>query len=196
MLRFDYSGTGDSAGDNTIASLDSWLDDTATAIDELKDSANVRKAALIGIRFGASLALLATRPRADVEAIVLWDPAVRGDSHLAELFALDHAAAAPGDGDLVGVAGFALTQDFRRQIESVDLMTDGAHPATRMLVVVSEERPDYVALHGHLQARINSRCEYRHIPSGGNWVEAEQLGAALLPQAIIHGIVSNLSQEA
>jgi pimeloyl-ACP methyl ester carboxylesterase len=195
VLRFDYSGTGDSAGDNTDASLDGWLDDVATAIEELKDSAGVRKVALIGIRFGASLAFIAARARSDIDVIVLWDPAVRGNEHLAELIALDPGGV-PADGaGAVGVGGFALSPGFRRQIESVDLMTGATDPARRMFIVVSEERAEYHALHEHLRGAVDGRCEYRHIPSGGSWVEAEQLGAALLPQAIIQGIVSHLSQE-
>src|SRR5690606_4717969 len=39
VLRFDWYGTGDSAGDMSDARLDGWLDDLGQAIDELRDTA-------------------------------------------------------------------------------------------------------------------------------------------------------------
>ncbi len=194
-LRFDYSGIGDSAGDNTDAALDTWIDDTRSAIDELKDTAGLRSVCLVGIRLGASVAYLAAMDRMDVDAVVLWDPVVNGRDYVAELLSLDaHGGAPAADASgAVGVAGgFALTPAFRQQIVAIDLMRTGAHPAKRLFAIASEERPEYLRLRDHLQSQP-AFMGYAHIPSGGSWVDVEQMGAMLLPQAIIQHTVKSLA---
>lgn len=195
-LRFDYSGTGDSAGENADASLVGWLDDVATATEELKDTAGVRAVSLAGIRLGATLGFLVGGVRSDVESVVLWDPVVRGAAYVNEILDLE-AGHAPGHGSnerggAIGVGGFALTPEFRAELDTIDLTKVPRPGAKRLELVVSEERPEYHLLREHLKSLPGSTT-YRHIPSGGDWADAERLGAALLPQAIIQEIVSSYS---
>jgi pimeloyl-ACP methyl ester carboxylesterase len=84
-LRFDYSGTGDSAGRLADARLADWTADVGRAIDSLRERAGVERVALVGVRLGATLALLAARDRSDIEALVLWDPVIWGRAYLREL---------------------------------------------------------------------------------------------------------------
>ncbi|MBM4040952.1 MAG: hypothetical protein FJ290_20830 [Planctomycetes bacterium] len=57
-LRFDYRGTGDSQGPFTDFSLAGALRDIAAAAAFLRERAGVQRIGLIGLRLGASLALL------------------------------------------------------------------------------------------------------------------------------------------
>jgi pimeloyl-ACP methyl ester carboxylesterase len=67
MLRFDYSGTGASAGNFEDGTLDSWLEDTLAAIDRLTDGPLI----LIGSSMGGWIALHVTLRRPDrVRALV------------------------------------------------------------------------------------------------------------------------------
>lgn len=85
-LRFDYSHTGDSAGDSRAATLDAWLRDITTAATELQTTTGVRRIALVGMRLGATLAALAAgRDGLRVRHAVLWDPVIDGRSYLNEL---------------------------------------------------------------------------------------------------------------
>jgi pimeloyl-ACP methyl ester carboxylesterase len=84
VLRFDYSGTGDSAGECEDATLEQWVADIHAAIDELKEMAQVVSVALIGMRLGAALAALAATNRPDVDRLVLWDPVSDGSRYFAE----------------------------------------------------------------------------------------------------------------
>lgn len=84
-LRFDYSGTGDSAGDLEQARLDDWVGDIGRAADELRARTGVAQVSLIGIRLGAALALAASEGRQDVESLALWDPVIWGRAYLREL---------------------------------------------------------------------------------------------------------------
>jgi len=93
VLRFDWSGVGDSAGDLEDASIERWLDDVEVASQELRDATGVARLVIVGMRLGAALAALSlaqTRP----EAIVLWEPVWSGARYLADLEVLDAAAVA------------------------------------------------------------------------------------------------------
>lgn len=193
VLRFDYAGIGDSAGDNTLASLEGWQSDTHTAIDELKDTAGVKQISVVGVRIGASLAYLASRKRSDIDCVVLWDPVVSGSEYVDELVALaDEPGKAPA-GETIGVTGFALTAAFRDELCAFDLTRVGPSAARRLFQVASEPRPAYARARDHFRP-LGAGFQHADIPSGANWDDAEQMGAVLLPQAIIQGVVLHLSQ--
>ncbi len=79
-LRFDYFGTGDSAGEACDTSVAGMQADVLMAIETLKDLAATEKVSLIGLRAGANVAAgaAASTPGA-IEALVLWDPILAGD---------------------------------------------------------------------------------------------------------------------
>jgi pimeloyl-ACP methyl ester carboxylesterase len=80
VLRFDYYGTGDSAGstgDNDVAGS---RRDVETAMAELGDMTGLEKLTLVGLRLGACLAAdVSARRAAKVDALVLWDPLTADD---------------------------------------------------------------------------------------------------------------------
>jgi len=81
VLRFDYSGIGDSAGLFSDATLDDWLEDVTHASNELIDVSGVKKISLLGIRFGGTLAVL-SKEKLPVEKTVLWDPILDGKEYV------------------------------------------------------------------------------------------------------------------
>jgi alpha/beta superfamily hydrolase len=91
VLRFDYYGTGDSAGDSDEGNPHRWCDDIEAAMSELKDMTGAMQVTLIGLRFGANLAArVAGRDLRGVEALVLWEPLASGHDSVASL-PKDHA---------------------------------------------------------------------------------------------------------
>src|SRR3984957_3106148 len=105
-LRFDYYGTGDSGGDPaTVASVDVWLEDVATAVGFLRDGGWPR-VGLIGMRAGALLAAEAAG-RGAADFLVLWDPVTSGRAFLRESTLLGRQAIAAQweEGRLVSSAG-------------------------------------------------------------------------------------------
>lgn len=195
-LRFDYTGVGDSSGNDTDATLQGWIEDIGLAIDELKDTAGVDSVSLVGIRLGASLAWLASRERRDVSQVVLWDPVVSGRDYIAELIEVSespaHATASAVRGETIGLGGFGMTDALRREIEAIDLCATTGHAVPADFIVVSEERPEYARLREHLAAR-GAASRFAFVPGTSSWVDAEQMGAVLLPQAIIQAIVASLA---
>ena len=64
--------------------------------------------------------------------------------------------------------------------------------AEHVLLVVSEERTEFDQLQAHLAATTpNSSCHL--VPTTANWDDVDRMGAVLLPQKIIHDIVTYLS---
>lgn len=85
VLRFDYSCTGDSAGDEADASLATWHDDVRAAHAELQDRSQAPSVVWFGMRFGALVAQQAVRRDLAPSRLVMWDPVVDGRDYLALL---------------------------------------------------------------------------------------------------------------
>lgn len=203
VLRFDYGGTGDSAGEGEDGSVDRWIGDIGAAVDEIRDTAGVERASLVGLRLGASLGALAARQRTDFDRVVLWDPIVSGERYAEELLAFADLHGANGrNGEMrvwpdrtVGIGGFPMTPALRAGIQGVDLAQGPPPNAARVDVIVSEERPDCEALSGRWSAAgVDTR--YRCVPSENRWAEGDEFGSALIPQDIIQVIVESLVTEA
>ena len=195
VLRFDYFGTGDSAGESDAGDVSRWTHDIGTAIDELKDTAGVAKVSLVGLRVGASLAAAVAAERKDLDRIVLWDPVVAGKPYVEKMVLTEQAdAGARRDATLgtIGIKGFPLTSRMRQGLEHIDLRDLTAPASGRMIMTVSDERAEFVAFRDAMAGR-RIGLTYRHIPSAGNWDEIDQFGSALLPQSIIQGIVACLT---
>jgi len=197
VFRFDYFGTGDSAGASEDGSLAQWLQDVGSAIEEFRDNAALRSVSLVGLRLGAALAALAASARSDIEKLVLWDPVVRGPSYLAELLAASKSPAARqgSPSGTIGVLGFPLTPAMRDELVQLDLLRLEKLAAREIEIVVSSERPEWNELHAALVSRGHP-ARLACIPSGGNWNEVDNFGSALLPQELIQGIVARFEREA
>ncbi len=200
VLRFDYYGTGDSAGDTEAGGLAQWTADIATAIEELRDTAEVPRVSLVGLRLGALLAARAAARRDDVECVVLWDPVVAGAAYLDELFESKVGARAGVRADLadrtatIGVMGFPVTPPLRRDLEAANLLDLAAPAGSKRLVIVSQERPEYAAAGSHRPAGAGP-VRFELVPSEGSWNEVDDYGGALIPQRLIQHIVAYLAEE-
>lgn len=84
VLRFDYSGTGDSEGSSETAMLSRWLEDTLQASATLKKKSRQNRLVLLGTRLGGTLALRASC-ELGIRQLILWDPIVDGSAYLDEL---------------------------------------------------------------------------------------------------------------
>ena len=192
VLRFDYFGTGDSAGDMTEASLAGWQSDVQTAIDELKDMAGLNRVSLLGLRLGATLAAqAAAQRRKDVDAVVLWDPVVSGRDYLAELCETDEqvlprAAQAGGGLELLG---FPMIDALTRQVAALDLASHVAGLPARSVVVVSAPLPSHTGLRAALQQAGDGRIFLEAVAGLPAWLEDRDSGAGAVPVRVLQRIV-------
>jgi alpha/beta superfamily hydrolase len=138
VLRFDYDGTGDSAGDQWDAGrVAAWRASIGAAVAHLRE-AGLDQVALVGVRLGATLCLLeGAAIRAD--RIVAWLPVVSGRRYSRELRLLATQVPEELDPlDPVGTMTFAgnvfSAQTFD-DLRGLDLTALSDPPADAVLVV-------------------------------------------------------------
>jgi hypothetical protein len=159
-LRFDYRGTGDSAGDEQAADLERWREDVRAAAEWCRARSGRTRLCAVGLRLGASLVALESSRDRGFDAAVLWDPVVTGRSYLEELEALEQQfrrGLPGGDGGRAETNGAVLGFDYppalRSAIAALDLaqarsqgtraalwIRTGAVPAELALGCPREER--------------------------------------------------------
>ena len=168
-LRFDYHGTGDSAGsDLDPHRLDAWLASIHAACDTLRRRSGVGTIALVGVRIGATFAAVAAQRRYDVAGLVLWAPVASGRGFLRETGALARLTA--HDDMLAGLpegaasaSGFVVAPETAEQLTALDLSQLERRPARRVLIVPHEDAPGAEATAGALHAR-GAEVETRALP--------------------------------
>ncbi len=173
-MRFDLYGCGDSEGEWEGGTLERWVGDVTSAARVLRDEARVDDVALVGLRFGATLAALAAGP-ARASRLAMVQPVVRGETYASELLMANLAAemvlhrrvgvtreglvAQLDAGGEVNLFGYRFTSAQYRALRTVDLARDlGAEGAPALVVDVARtptarEPRDLQALAAALGAR-------------------------------------------
>jgi pimeloyl-ACP methyl ester carboxylesterase len=157
VLRFDYFGSGDSAGEPEQAGVERWCADIREAACELQDLAETRRVSVVGFRLGAALAALATREVPAVRDLVLWEPAVSGRLHVRELREIQRSKlrlttnpARTGPDELLG---YAFPTALRADIERIGIDELAGCQAERVLLFATERRAEHLALCARLRDR-------------------------------------------
>ena len=159
-LRFDYDGTGDSAGNDLDPDrVRAWINSVHVAIDSLRRDQNCSQVVVLGIRLGATLAALASAEREDVAGLVAIAPVVNVKTYLRELRALQMASAsatAPTSQDASGadateVTGYLIATSTRESLNAIDLLKTSRVPAPAMLILERNDLPGNDKWAAHLQ---------------------------------------------
>lgn len=122
-MRFDYDGTGDSAGDDHDPDrVAAWGRTIAAAIGAARAWQRDAEVVLIGLRLGGTLAAHVAQ-HLPVDSLVLWNPCVAGRNALRELQALAMAGeqAPGGDGGELECAGYTYTEGTRAALGALDM---------------------------------------------------------------------------
>ena len=131
VLRFDYPGTGDSAGGEWEPNLvKSWRNSVGDAVDLLRQN-DVADVQLLGFRMGATLAASFLGEQSAVSGVALWAPCVSGRTYAREVRALALLSAAhrPPQGvtadwfpaDSLEAVGFEFTSSTLDEFKELDL---------------------------------------------------------------------------
>jgi len=173
VLRFDFRGHGDSDGRFEETSVATRLSDIHCAAKFLREQTGGRlqNINLLGLRFGATLALLAAGKLEGVSRLVLWEPIVNGAKYMKDLlrsnlvtqttvykairFTREDLVEQMKNGGTVNSEGYLLSYPLYVETEAVDLLAGEVPPAAATLLVQigSPGRPvkkDYAALQERL----------------------------------------------
>jgi pimeloyl-ACP methyl ester carboxylesterase len=193
-FRFDYHGTGDSAGsDYEAGRVSSWLASVSAAIDEARRQTGATEVTLVGVRLGSLLALYAAANRSDVAAIVAWAPVHSGRARVRELRAFEKLMSGydPMPGDIpegaVAAAGFIFTAESVAQLGALDVKELARPPASRVMIVPRDDVPTDDKLGVALEAL---GVQVTRAPLKGFQVMMRDAHATEVPTEAIEGIVA------
>jgi pimeloyl-ACP methyl ester carboxylesterase len=199
VLRFDYSGTGDSLGEATDSSVEAWVSDIGIAADALQHASGAKKVSIVGLRFGATLAMLASargdlRPR----QLLMWDPIVDGGAYLKELEtqhraymkyelgdAFQDRVAKHPDGSPVEVFGTPMSAELASEMRAIDLAK--VKPVAEQITILST-RPSE-----RLRTSLPD-ARWIEIGESAAWNSDAALNAMIVPMDAVQVVVSQLEK--
>lgn len=192
VLRFDYRGTGDSAGTIEAVTADDWQEDIRLAVQELMDMAAVPKVSLLGLRLGALLAAQVASNNPQISRLVMWDPIVNGKTYIDEF--KQEVTAKPSRSRFVDGAGtlyfngFSMPRPFQVSVSGLDLRKTQGLQEVAVAEIVAHEAPDFLELRKSLQSLPRFAYEFAAAPHDWNYVD--HVGGILWPQPIVQAIAT------
>src|SRR5579871_3287675 len=204
VLRFDFDGAGDSAGDERDpARVATWRADIGRAANELRRQAGVDRLAFVGLKLGATFAMLGAEDLGGIEALVLWGPYLNGPAFVAETTRAHkmHVMLQPhsfsggvpsSEGE--EALGYLLTKKTIEELGSVDLLSVARSPARRTLLIdTANVETKNSPLAAHL-TQLGGAVTYRHMP--GNKFLITSPHQSEIPSAVISTITGWLGEDA
>jgi alpha-beta hydrolase superfamily lysophospholipase len=196
VLRFDYYGTGDSAGGSAEVDWDRCIADTVAAADELRARSGTDRVVAFGARLGGSVALAAVSA-ARLAGIVAWDPVLDGNAYVARLDAmqaellvdpkrfLQPRLRADIDDQWLG---FAISDRLRRQ-----LMELRPGPASTPVLVLDSLAP---ASARSWQDLVVDQAMVKTLQPPTPWDEMSRLEIAILSHPLIQMVTGYMREAA
>jgi len=190
VLRFDYYGSGDSAGASADVDLDRCVADTMAAANELRRLSGTDHIVAFGARLGGSIAMMAA---ARLASLVVWDPVLDGSYYV---MAQDALQAELGHDpqrfttprmptDVAGQwLGFAVSDGLRGQLASLRLS-----PSTVPTLVLDSLPSTAVSRWNALDA---SCTEIKTLQLATPWDDLARAEIAILSHPLIQAVSGHL----
>ncbi|HKW35892.1 MAG TPA: alpha/beta fold hydrolase [Candidatus Acidoferrum sp.] len=199
VLRFDYYGCGDSAGQSEEGSIAQWREDTMTAVSVARQRTGAPQICLLGLRLGGALAMMAAAEQGDLESIVLWDPVLNGRRYLEGLRCLQKEALRfrrkPNYGwkfaRTIEAFGFIWPPSLCADLEGIDLQANARKLAKNVLVVQTDGQANE-ELSDQLQP-TDACVEFQRPEAPPIWLPTAD-GGLLVPGRLLQGLVSWISR--
>lgn len=185
----DLTGTGESSGCLTRATIDDWIEDIVAAGDEVRNH-GYPLLAVISIRFGALLAAAAAR-RLAARSLILWEPLSSGAVQVRELVqqralsdrlrgergarSADQLEAELQAGGIVELGGYPVSAALAAGMKALDLhalLAELACPCYWMQIASAASR---------CPAPDHARVQLLKTPAAPFWIQPE----APLPHEVI-----------
>lgn len=145
VLRFDYHGTGDSAGSDTDPDrVRAWVESIKSAAIEVRRHGNISRISFFGVRLGATLAARAASELGGADSLIMWAPCVTGRAFARELRAsgsLRLPAQGSTDPDGLEALGFTYTAQTLHDLNTLDCQRVETPPAPRILIIGRDDMP-------------------------------------------------------
>jgi len=201
VLRFDYYATGDSMGDTSEATIEQWLLDIETALNELKDLSAANRLTIIGLRFGAALAALASE-KLRPHKLVLWDPIINGKQYLDSLKLVqqglidEHAGRINTPVSALDIKpdeffGFEFNDRLIKHLETINLL-NSTIATNKAYVTVTEDKQEF-ADYKKILTGNGIKTDFNFFENNDGWDDVEALKMMQIPPVLIQNIVNSVT---
>jgi pimeloyl-ACP methyl ester carboxylesterase len=182
VLRFDYFGTGDSAGKSSDGTIERWHADIRSAASELLELSGRRLLSVVGLRAGAALA--ATTEGLDIKDLVLWDPIISGHNYVKKLRLINRSK----------LLGFPFPPTMQDSIERIDLLSESNINAENIFIFSTRTIEEMPQLQKVFQMR-GAKFVEKTVDDVGDWDQHSRIHDTFLPNAIPLAIVDVLARK-
>lgn len=208
VLRFDYYGSGDSAGDDEAWDFQGSVADAQAALMELLRRSHATGWSAVGLRLGATIALdLARRAPLPAQLLMLIEPVLDGRAYLSSLAASSLEALHRGYGARWPISarlrqtllpepdtealGFFLSPQARVQIEAIApaCLDAVAAAAVRLLttdLALTQRLLDQTQLHPDRLQLVNAESRI-------DWATDTAAATAIVPMHWIRDLIDHLA---
>ncbi|RZL00049.1 MAG: hypothetical protein EOP36_17215 [Rubrivivax sp.] len=198
VMRFDYFGTGESAGADEDATLSQWRDDILLAHEELQLRTRAQRTAWLGTRLGATLAIMASEHSpAPPDRLILWEPILDGPNYLRELgeahaketFSPFIHAQRPSTQVRDEILGFGVSEAWLKELRGVSIGALSPQAREACIHLAHAEQADTARLSAACQA---TGARWQHLTTGTRlaWHTEEAGGSALAPPDLLRQLVA------
>jgi alpha-beta hydrolase superfamily lysophospholipase len=191
VLRMDYDGLGDSAGDRwDDGRVDAWRASVRHAVEEVR-ALGATHVTLAGLRMGATFALT-EGGACGVDRVIAWVPVLSGKRFMKELRMLGLPVPAteerPEPGNTVVYAGTVFSPETQAAMNALDTDKLATRPAPRVLVIARPDRPAPDATVARLR-ELGAEVDV-HVLDGAETALDIPAEGATVPEAHIGAIVA------
>ena len=171
-LMLDYSACGDSSGSIQDFTPSKWLNDIRTGINWLQKRFDNPRITLLGIRFGATLAIELAVSEKDIEDLVLIDPVIQGQAYINEILqqkciremmtfgeaksGLDAMFAELEKNGKLDLDGIMISSDFSNEVKAFDISKYNLSSLKRILLIQQSPRKSLLPVYEDFQRKC---CE-------------------------------------
>lgn len=157
-FRFDYMGHGDSEGKFEDATVETRISDILSAINFFKTEKNISKIILLGLRFGATLTILAQNRIAQIDSLILINPILNGKDYIDQVLRTnltlqmvtykkilktrDQLIEEILAGKPANIDGYLLSKDMYEQMCQISLLENLTVSINKLLIIQISDRDD------------------------------------------------------
>jgi alpha/beta superfamily hydrolase len=159
-LRFDFRGSGDSAGEFQDMTVSREVADASAALDFLASRPEVdrHRLGVLGLSLGGCVAACLAGQDERVRALVLWAAVARPGP----LF--DRLSSELGDGEVLDMAGWPVGRGLLEDLQHVDPLQRAKQYSGSCLVVHGTADESVPPIHGSdYQRALSGQCRLHHI---------------------------------
>jgi esterase/lipase len=198
VLRFDFTGTGDSFGNNEDMTYSAWLKDVERAAEELQAMSGVSSLYIVGARLGCVVVAGAAKS-IKAKKVVLWEPYVKSETFFEDI--IRRINIEPSDSNYLDKSGgfhfngFHFTENFvssfsAKGMEEVDLC---GQPVS-VLLISSEDSETLASIETLLKNQDIDTTKMQ-VDCVSDWNELDQMGGLFLPQQTLNVIADWIEGE-